>query len=175
MAVDSQAFTQNAAAVQFRDGTTPTPITLTITNDTSFSIDGLTGRALNTISHFQRRGQHFSSAHTEKVYPTITMEFIHNGFVGDGSAPGTPIEMATFQGTYSANVSTVSTGTRGVKMLDIILTLEGTDYGGTDQTITLHDCALNGLPLYADGEPSTYTLTFDVTGEIDGDLSFDEA
>lgn len=175
MAVDGKAFTVNCAAVQLRDNTPTTPIALTLTNDTSVGLDGFDGRFMNSTAHFQRRGKHFSSAHTERIYPTVTIEFIHDGFVGDGSAPGTPIEFATFQGTYSANVSTVDNGSRGVKSIDIILQLEGTDYGGTDQTVTLHDCVLRGMPLYADGEPSTYSMTFDVTGEVDGDLSFVEA
>lgn len=174
MAVDGNAFTTNTASVVFSDATA-TPVTLTLTNDTQVTLDGFDGRALNATAHFQRRGKHFSSAHTERIYPTVTIEFIHDGFVGDGSAPGTPIEFATFQGTYSGNTSTKGTGSRGVKTIDIGLTLEGTDYGGTDQTVTLHDCALRGMPLYADGEPSTYSLTFEVTGEVDGDLSFAEA
>ena len=174
MAVDTLAHTINNAAVVLADGT-GTPVTLTLTNDTSVTLDGLSGRALNDVSHFQRRGSHYASAHTQRIYPTITIEFIHSGFVGSGAEPGSPMEFATFQGTYAANVSTVSVGTRGVKTIDIQLTLEGSDYGGTDGTISCTDCALKSMTPYTDGEPSTYSMTFDVTGEVTGDLAFVEA
>ena len=174
MAVDTIALTQNNATVTFRDNT-GTPVTLTLTNDVSVTVDGLTGRALNEVVQVQRRGKHFATAHGQRVYPTVTIEFIHNGFAGQTAVPGTPLEFATFQGLYSANVSTTSTGTRGVKTIDILVATEGTDYGGTDGSLVLEDCYLQSHTPYADGEPSTYSMTFVVTGAISGDLDYDEA
>lgn len=173
MSVDAMVHTINTASVTLSDGT-GTPVTLTITNDTTVTIDGLTGRALNDLLLFQRRGQHFSAQNGQRVYPTVTIEFLHNGFKGNGAAPGTPLEFATFQGTYSGNTSTTSVGTRGVKTINIGLSLEGTDYGGTDGSMTLANCALQSITPYSDGEPSTYSITWVVTGAIGGDLSFDE-
>lgn len=175
MAVDTLAFTTNSASVTFRDGT-GTPITLTLTNDTTVTVDGLAGRALNEIVQVQRRGKHYALAHGQRVYPTVTIEFIHNGLKGATSAPGTPLEFATFQGIYSSNVSTVATGTRGVKTIDILLSLEATDYGGAaDGSMILEDCYLQSHTPYSDGEPSTYSMTFVVTGAITGDLAYAEA
>jgi hypothetical protein len=177
MAVDSNVLTVNNASVTFEDGT-GTPVTLTLTNDTTVTIDGFTGASLNDIAHFQRRGKHFSSQHTQRIYPTITIEFLHNGFVGDGSAPGTPLEFALFQGTYSSNTSTTSVGTRGVKTINITVAEEGTDFGGADGELKFEDCVLRNHTPLSDGEPSTYSMTFEITGATDdaaSDLSYDEA
>lgn len=163
MAVDNLVYTVNNAAVTFADGTA-TPVTLTLTNDTTVTVDGMTGATLNDIAHFQRRGSHFSSQHTQRIYPTVTIEFLHNGFVGDGATPGSPLEFATFQGAYSGNTSTTSVGTRGVKSISITVAEEGTDFGGTDQSLVFDGCILRNHTLLADGEPSTYSMTFEITG-----------
>lgn len=176
MAVDTLAFTANNVTVILQDGTSPTPVTLTLTNDTSVSIDGFAGRALNSIINVQRRGGHFCLAHTERIYPTVTIEFIHNGFVGNTGVPGTPLEFVTFQGLYSANDSTTTSGTRGVKTFNVQLQLEASDYGGNaDAGIVLADCYVQSITPYTDGEPSTYSMTLVMTGDVTGDLSFAEA
>ena len=46
MAVDNLVYTVNNAAVTFADGTA-TPVTLTLTNDTTVTVDGMTGATLN--------------------------------------------------------------------------------------------------------------------------------
>lgn len=176
MAVDTLAFTQNNVTVTFEDGTSPTPVTLTLTNDVTITIDGFAGRALNEIINVQRRGGHFCLSHGQRIYPTVTIEFIHNGFAGQTSAPGTPLEFATFQGIYSSNDSTTSTGLRGIRTLNIQVALEATDYGGAaDGAFTLGDCYLQSHTPYADGEPSTYSMTFVMTGDTSGDLTYQEA
>lgn len=175
MAVDGIPLTLNQVTVAFRDGTSPTPISLSLTDDTSITIDGLTGGSLNENVNVQRRGQHYGVVSGDRIYPTIQIEGIFTGFAGHTSAPGTPIEFATFQGVYSSNVSTVAGGTRSVKTFNVVISVEASDFGGTnDHLCTLHDCYLQAHPLYTDGSPSTYSMTLVCTGEIDGDLSFAE-
>ncbi len=176
MAVDTLAFTQNNVTITFQDDTPTTPVTLTLTNDVSISIDGFAGRALNEIINVQRRGGHFALAHGQRVYPTVQIEFIHNGFVGATSVPGTPFEFVTFQGLYASNVSTTSSGTRGVKTFNVQVTLEATDYGGNaDGSFILGHCYVQSQTPYTDGEPSTYSMTLVMTGDVSGDLDFAEA
>jgi hypothetical protein len=172
MAVDTVVFTANNCAVTFADGT-GTAVTLTLTNDVSIAIDGLQGRSLSQIVKGERRGNLFALAHGARLYPTITIEFLHNGFVGATSVPGTPFEFALFQGLYAANVSTSNTGTRSVKTIDIRVVLEGTDYGAAaDPSIILEDCFLSSHGLLSEGEPSTYSMTFECTGDISGNLAY---
>jgi hypothetical protein len=175
MAVSSHPKTQHSWVVTFADGT-GTPITLALSNDTSVNVDGLTGRALNELVKVQRRGKHFGVGYGPRVYPQVTIEFIHNGWEGNGTAPGTPLEFALFQNTYSANVSTSGSGTRSVKTIDIRIAAEGTDYGDSqDHAITLEDCMLTAHGLLSDGDPGTYSMTFDILGAITGDLAYAEA
>ena len=174
MAVNDKPLTSNDVTVTLRDGT-GTPITLTLTNDVSVSVEGLTGRALNETVQVQRRGKHFGLAHGQRVYPTVTIEYIHNGWAGATSAPGTPLEFVTFQGLYAANVSTTSGGTRSVKTVDVGIVFEGTDYGDADGTLTLSDCYLQSHTLLSEGEPSTYSMTLVCVGDVSGDLDYDEA
>lgn len=175
MAVNAKPITSNDASVTLTDGTSPTPVTLTLTNDTSVSIEGLTGKDLNEVVAVQRRGGHYGLAHGQRVYPTVTIEYIHNGFVGASSAPGTPFEFVTLQGLYSSNASTTSGGTRSVPTINVTVAIEGTDYGDTDMTITLEDCYLQSHTLLSEGEPSTYSMTLVCTGVVSGDLDYAEA
>jgi len=174
MAVNDKPLTLNDVTVTLSDGT-GTPVTLTLTNDTSVSVEGLTGRALNEVVSVQRRGKHFGLAHGQRVYPTVTIEYIHNGWVGATAAPGTPIEFVTFQGLYAANVSTTTGGTRSVKTVSVRIATEGTDYGDTDGELIMEDCYLQSHTLLSDGEPSTYSMTLVCTGDISGDLGYSEA
>lgn len=173
MATNQETVTLNKTEVQFADGT-GTPVTLTITNDTSVTVSGLAGASLQAPTHVQRRGKHFCTVQGERVYPQITIEFLHTGFVGATAVPGTPLEFAQFKGLYSANVSTRPGGTRSVKSIDIRVSHEGTDYGDTDSALTFEDCVLMSHG-FTDAVPSTYSMTFEVTGDIDGDLDYIEA
>jgi hypothetical protein len=175
MAVTGRTIMLHKVSVRFSDGT-GTPVTLTLGNDTSVAIDGLTGRVLNAIVKVQRRGKHYHTASGERVYPTVTIEFLHDGWKGVTAVPGTPLEFATFQGLYSANVSTAGGGTRSVKAIDIDIIAEDTDYGGSaDHTLSLADCVLETHGLLTDGDPATYSMTFSVTGAISGDLAYAES
>lgn len=172
MAVSGKPRSSANYTVTFADGT-GTPVTLVLANDTKIDVTGLTGRALNEIGKAQRRGKHYGTYHGQRIYPQVTIEFIHDGWKGVTSAPGTPLEFATFQGIYSANVSTIAGGTRSHKTIDIRIAGEGTDYGdANDDSLILTDCLLVEHGLLSDADPATYSMTFDVLGPTEGDLVY---
>jgi hypothetical protein len=173
MAVNVDVFTTNKMAVTLRDGT-GTPVTLTLANETSVTIAGLTGRKLNALTKIERRGKFVVAAAAERVYPQVTIEYLHTGWKGITAVPGTPLEFATFQGLYVGNVSTRGGGTQSEKHIDIGLASEGTDYGDQDGALLLEDCLLVSHTLLAEGTPSTYQMVFDVCGAISGDLAYAE-
>lgn len=175
MAVNTHIINSTNTAVTFRDGT-GTPVTLTLTNDVKITVSGHQGRSNQTMTPVQRRGKHYGVAYGERIYPQITLEFLHDGWESDGSAPGTPVEFARFTTPYNSNVSTTAGGTRSPKTIDIVVALEGSDFGGADKQVVFEDCLLMAFDVLteADGGASGYTMTFSQLGDTTGDLAFSD-
>ena len=172
MAVNANVLGDNNLSVVFEDGT-GTPVTLTLTNDLEVSVTGLTGGKLNSVEKITRRGGLFAVASGERIFPQVTITFIHTGFKGATAAPGTALEFATFQGLYSANISTYAGGTKSEKAITIKIMGEMSDYGGADAALTLKHCFLVAHDLLTPGTPNnTFSLTFDVCGDVDADLDY---
>jgi hypothetical protein len=107
-----------------------------------------------------------SSAGASSSASRTPRAFVGNIVGSSTSAPGTPTEFLTKLGAYSANVSTLGSGTAMPYTVDVRLTIEGTNFGDTaDETFTAEDvrCRIS-FSESADG----YSIS--VTGKVYGSV-----
>jgi hypothetical protein len=169
MAVSEYAKTDIHGSITLSDGT-GTPVTLALSYDMGdLSITGLAEK-LNEVTAIQRRGKHVSLAHGARTYPSVSFSAIMTQFT-EASAPGTLADFILRRAAYSANISTTNAG--GVYTIDIVLTIEGTDFSdAADHTVTLTDvaCTLD----FAEGAPNSFSISGQVYGAVTGDLATTE-
>jgi len=148
------------------DGT-GTPVTLTIpvtvgdtTIDDFRSASVITGEA-NEISAYTVRGKRDSErANGTRITPSGSFTVHFREFTN--AAAGNVLDFIRFAGAYEANISTTGAN-RDVKMIDLILTVEGTTHGdGADAVVTLSDCYCTAA--FAEGDPSTLTISYTCYG-----------
>lgn len=152
-----RGFTSGSMVV--KDGT-GTPVSHTVTLDWGNTVIGPLADKLNVVKPVERRGNIVTLLHGERFYPTITFSAWYSSVDEDGTAPGSLLEMLTKTGSYAANISTMGTGRPYT--VDIVLSLEGTDFGdGADETVTLNDvyCTVNNLSETAEGNQIAITGT----------------
>jgi hypothetical protein len=167
MAAESAYVKTNIMGViQLRDGT-GTPVTLNMSYDKGDLSCGPLADKLNEEVAIERRGKFVSLAHAARIYPDLSFTAFVGNIVGSStSAPGTPTEFLTKLGAYSANVSTLGSGTAMPYTVDVRLTIEGTNFGDTaDETFTAEDvrCRIS-FSESADG----YSIS--VTGKVYGSV-----
>ena len=74
---------------------------------------------------------------------------------------------------YSGNVSTLGANAQ-IYAVDITLTIEGTDFGDSaDHAFVLTDCVVT-MDEFAEGEEDLVSFSFEVLGDITGDLACSE-
>lgn len=149
-------------------GGTPTIVLQTDSGD--FSFTGLK-RLLKTTSLYQTRSTRHSLRHGELQQPTISFTGQFLSFSGNekGESSGSAFEAALRDGTvFGAATSTTST-IGDVWTVDVTLTIEGTDFGDSgDHTVTFHDVELSIDG--SEGDPTTYSMSGTVYGEVSGDI-----
>jgi len=166
MALDSFVKTNLHGTISLADGT-GTPLTMTLTFDRGdFSVGPLKD-VLNETVKFDRRGKFLSAAPGARIYPSGSFSAYVHQFT-DATADVLS-DFLLRNGKYAAAVSTLGTS-HPVYAVDITMTLEGTDFGGVDSTFTLHDCVVV-LDTFSEGEPDTFAISFEVLGQITGDLA----
>ena len=146
--------------IKLEDGTTPTPVSLTVPADTGdVSISGMSQDDREAVP-YQSRGVLHSLRQGAKTFPTGSLS-VMLADLSDGT-DGTVADFILKQGSYASNTST-SAG--DVYTVDIELTIEGTDFGDSaDHTLKATDCHCT-LDL-AEGSPDTLTINFTVYGSI---------
>lgn len=148
--------------IVINDGTSPTPLTLTVQFETGdFSISGL-NQGNYEITKYLDRGDLGSVRKTARSFPT-----------GSFSANMTDLSDGTDRllwdavnktGAWSSAVSTLGANA-DVFALQIVLSVEGTNFGdSTDHTLTLNNCHCSIS--FAEGDPNSFTLDFEVLGTI---------
>jgi hypothetical protein len=154
------------------DGTSPAAVTLVASFDRGdFALSGFK-QILNEDVAVERRGKFVSVAHGNRMYPSVTFSFWVDGFASSGSAPGTEIEFLMKDGAYASNASTLGTGADVPYAIDIIYTLEGTDFGDSaDHTFTLSDVQITDVSYTEAAEGNSVTVTGTVRGAITGDIA----
>ncbi len=142
------------------DGT-GTPVTLTVpcsVGDTSIdalmALSGITGEYNETVA-YECRGALDSVRHSTRIYPSISFT-AHMRDATSGSA-GNVLDFVRQLNAYSANLSTLDAGADAdVYCIDIILTIEKSDHGGTDSVITATNCRV--VATLAEGDPNTISF-----------------
>jgi len=149
----------NDGSITFSDGT-GTPVTMSVPYTTGdLSIDGL-AETQNEVVAYETRGTLNSVRHTARTYPSGSLSFQIADFTD--ATVDTAIDFALKQNKFSTNTSTLSTD---VYAFDIILTVEGTDFGdAADETITMTDCHVTTA--VAEGDPNTGTMSFICYGTV---------
>ena len=166
--------TNVSGSIAFADGT-GTPVTLTASFDRGDFVLSDAKEVLNEDVAIERRGRYINSAHGARVYPQVSFSCWADAFVGVTSAPGTELGYLMRSGQYTANVSTLGSGTSVPYAINITITIEGTDFGDSaDATITLHDVQVSSFSFTEASEGNSLSFTGIVRGEVDGDLALDE-
>lgn len=164
MAAESSYIKNNTMGL-VRLGSASNAVTLDLAYDKGDVTISNLGPKLNEHVKIERRGKFVSNAFGARVYPQVSLSmFVGNLAGSSATAPGTPLEMLTALGAYSANVSAAGTG-RPVTV-NVRLTIEGTNFGDTaDETVTLNNvyCTM-AFNEAVDG----YTLA--ITGEVLGSV-----
>lgn len=138
-AISTQPKTALKGTITFSDGT-GTPVTLAILFSQGDSNIPQIGEYLNEPVIMTARSEFAGLSSGAPRFPQYSFTALCSNLVGSSStAPGSPMEFAHRKGAYSANVSTLGANRRST--IDIILNVEGTDWGDSDdETITLEDC-----------------------------------
>ena len=167
MAVSTIVKNFAAGSLILKDGA-GTPASLSVDFDNGdFSLSGLT-KDLREVAKYERRGSLQSVAYGARTYPTGSFTAMMTQFT-DSSA-GTLADFLLKTGAFSSNVSTQGTGSGLPYTVQLVFTVEGTDFGDSaDHTFTLDDCRVS-LDFY-EGDPDSFSVSFEVLGAITGDLA----
>jgi hypothetical protein len=149
--------------ITLKDGT-GSPVTLAVPFSAGdLSLSGLAQDALGRATNaYESRGALNSLRRGAREYPTVSFS-AHMADISDGSNT-TIVDFLRKKGAYAANVSTTA-ATGDVYTVDIVLTVEGTDFGdASDHTVTMEDvdCRID----ISEGEPNTFTVNGTVYGTI---------
>ena len=124
------------------------------------SIDGLV-EDQREVSAYETRGVLKSVRKTTRVYPTGSFNLMLTDLTD--ASDTTVIDFCLKQGSFNGNTTTLSGS--DVYAIKIGLTIEGTNYGDSnDHTITLDDCRVTMA--LAEGDPSTVSVSFTCYGAI---------
>ncbi|MCP4915429.1 MAG: hypothetical protein GY913_00770 [Proteobacteria bacterium] len=170
MALSTVVKAFGAGSLTLSDGT-GTPVTLAVTFDKGdFSASGFE-EGLRSVAPAESRGIFKGLYYGDRGYIEGSFTVMHTQFA-EGSGTGTPQEFCLNIGAYAANISTGGsvTDTASPYTIDMIFTIEGTDYGdGADSTFTLTHCRCKYD--FAEGQPDMGTFSFTSYGAPTGDLA----
>lgn len=125
-------------------------------------------KVLNEDVQIEARGEYISSATGKRIYPTLSFSALAGNLAGaTATAPGTLAEFVTGQGAYAANVSTSGAGSRRVYTVKLVIRVEGSDVGDTDdEVITLNHCIVT-VDQWSEAEDGNkVSITAKVVGTI---------
>jgi len=162
MAISTVVKNFRDGTIVINDGTSPTPLTLTVQFETGdFSISGL-NQGNYEITKYLDRGDLGSIRKTNRSFPTGSFT-AHMTDLSDGT-DRLLWDAVNKTGAWASAVSTLGS-TADVYALQIVLTVEGTNFGdSTDHVLTLGNCHCSIS--FAEGDPNSFTLDFEVLGTI---------
>ena len=149
------------ATLVFADGTTPTPISLTLSLEAGdFSLSGLNQGNTEATTYLDR-GELGSVRLTNRSFPTFSVS-CHMADLSDATDK-LIWDAVNKTGAFSSAQSTI-TGS-DVYGLKLTLTIEGTNFGdAADHTIVLNGCHCSID--FSEGDPNTFTINGTVYGTI---------
>ena len=166
MALDTFVKTHIHGSISIADGT-GVPVTMTLAYDQGdFSVGPLKA-VLNETVKIMRRGRLISAALGDRIIPSGSFTAMVHQF-SDATA-SVLTDFLLQQGLYAANVSTLG-ALHPVYTVDLTFNIEGTEFGGVDSTVTFTDCDVT-IATLAEGEPDTFSISFEVLGAVTGDLA----
>ena len=147
--------------VSFADGTTPTPLSVTVTLEGGdFSLTGLNQGNTEATTYLDR-GDLGSVRLTSRSFPAVSMT-CHMADLSDATDK-LIWDIVNKTGAFSAALTTI-TGS-DVYGLKITLTIEGTNFGDTaDHTIVMSGvhCTID----FSEGDPNSFSISGIVYGSI---------
>ena len=146
----------------FSDGTTPTPLSLTVLYEAGdFSIDGLNEGLVDTTAYLDR-GEFASLRKTNRTFPTFQFT-AHFTDLSDATNP-TLYDLARKTGSFASAVSTLGS-TADAMTYKLVFSVEGTNFGdATDHVLTLNDVRITVT--VSEGDPDSYSISGTVYGVI---------
>jgi hypothetical protein len=119
------------------------------------------GQTLREVTHYEARGVITSVRQTTVKPPTFTFTVQATGFTN--ATVGLAIDAIRKTGAFSAAVSTLGANA-DVYTLDCVFTVEGSNFGGADSTMTATNCY--GTATYAEGDPNTVSVSLTCYGTV---------
>ena len=161
MAVSTVVKNFRDGAVKFEDGTTPTPLSLTLALESGdFALSGLSQGNTEATTYLDR-GVLGSVRLTNQTFPTFSVS-CHMADLSDATDK-LIWDAINKTGAFASAVSTISGS--DVYGLKVTLTIEGTNFGdAADHTIVLNGC--HCTIDFAEGDPNSFTVNGTVYGSI---------
>jgi len=151
--------------IVLNDGTTPTPLTLTIQYESGdLSISGLNYSSTGPVEHtkYLDRGELGSVRKTNRSFPTGSFS-CHMTELSDATNANI-WDIVNRSGSFATAVSTLGANA-DLYTLQIVLSVEGTNFGdASDHVLTLNNCRCSID--FSEGDPSSFTINFEVLGAI---------
>jgi hypothetical protein len=169
--------TGNMVSCTLSDGT-GSPVTYAVDSDTGITL-GEIKPGLRNHTVIQRKGQFVSVAFTDALGASLSMDFLFDNF--SKASGGTILDYIFKDGAFSARIGTLNpSGSTDLKIpfaCDVILAVEGTDYGDSaDGTLTMRDWIISSVSWSAaENEVIKVTVTGEVWGAFEGDIAIARA
>ncbi len=169
MALSTSIKTSHDATLTLKDGT-GTPVTLavpvTIGDETISELmaaSTVTSEYNETVA-FEARGKLTGIRHGARIYPSGSFAVQFREFTN--ATAGAVLDFIRKTGGYASNTSSApSAFGSDVYLVDLVITVEGTDRGdGADHTITMTDCRM--VAEYAADVPATLTIAWTCYGTV---------
>ena len=149
------------AVIKVEDGTTPTPLLVTISLEAGdFSLTGMT-EALTDVTTYLDRGELGSVRKTNRSFPTFSLT-CHMADLSDATDK-LIWDAINKTGAFASAVSTISGS--DVYGLKVTITIEGTNFGDAAD----HVIILNGSHMsidFSEGDPNSFSINGTVYGTI---------
>lgn len=125
-------------------------------------------KILNEDVQIEARGEYVNTVTGKRIYPTLSFSALAGNLSGGtATAPGTLAEFLTGQGAYSANVSTSGAGARRTYTVKLVIRVEGSDVGDTDdEVITCNHCIVTVDQWQEAEDGNKIAITAKIVGSI---------
>jgi hypothetical protein len=162
MAISSTIKNFRDGVLLIGDGTTPTPIDITIQYEAGdFSIDGLNEGLVETTAYLDR-GVFATLRKGNASFPTFTFS-AHFTDLSDSTSK-TIYDVVRKTGAFASAVSTLGANADAMTY-KLTWTCEGTNFGDSaDHVLVLNDCRLSVS--IAEGDPTSFSVSGTVYGAI---------
>lgn len=151
--------------ITISDGTSPSPLTLTVQYEAGdLSLSGVNYSSTGPVEYtkYLDRGELGTVRRTNRSFAAGSFS-CQMTELSDGTNQNV-WDIVNRSGAFSSAVSTLG-ASADLYTLQIVLTVEGTNFGDSaDHILTLNNCRCSID--FAEGDPNSFTITFEVLGAI---------